>query len=162
MVITSAGASVGDADFVRGALAQNGEIIFHKVAVKPGRPLAFGTLNAGEKLFFGLPGNPVSVMVTFEIFVKPALRQLAGETVGDAPLRIVAATESRLKKRPGRAEYQRGILATNAAGKMTVKSTGEQGSGILRSVAEANCYIILPTDSGDIAAGESVEVQPFS
>ena len=162
MVITSAGASVGEADYVREILTRLGKIDFWKVAVKPGRPLIFGSLRGenGGSLFFGLPGNPVSVMVTFEIFVKPALRQLAGETAAEPP-RLLAKTESALRKRRGRAEYQRGVLSAGADG-VTVRSTGEQGSGILRSMAEANCFIILPDDSAGAAAGELVEVLPFS
>ena len=163
MVITSAGASVGEADYVRQTLNQTGEVIFGKVAIKPGRPMAFGRVSksGGDSLFFGLPGNPVSVMVTFQIFVKPAIRLLAGEAAV-APLRLMVKTESALKKRPGRAEYQRGVLSTDAGGATVVRSTGEQGSGILSSMGEANCFIILPTDSAGVAAGDVVEVQPFS
>jgi len=162
MVITSAGASVGDADYVKDILTQLGKIEFWKVAVKPGRPLIFGRLLAGggSSLFFGLPGNPVSVMVTFEIFVKPAIRRLAGEIASEPP-RLPAKTASALQKRPGRAEYQRGILSADAGG-LTVRSAGEQGSGILRSMGDANCFIILPNDSAGVAAGEWVEVRPFS
>ena len=159
MVITSAGASAGEADYVRQTLGRLGEVLFYKVAIKPGRPMAFGRL--GDSLFFGLPGNPVSVMATFEIFVKPALRQLAGEAPVE-PLRLRVKTTTPLKKRPGRAEYQRGVLSTDAAGATAVRSTGEQGSGILSSMGEANCFIILPTDSEGVAAGEMVEVRPFS
>lgn len=158
-VITSAGASAGEADYVRQTLGRMGEVIFYKVAIKPGRPMAFGRL--GQSLFFALPGNPVSVMVTFEIFVKPMLRRLAGEVVAE-PLRLTVKTTSPLKKRPGRAEYQRGVLSTDAGGATVVRSTGEQGSGILSSVGEANCFIILPTESEGVAAGEMVEVRPFS
>ena len=162
MVITSAGASVGDADCVRQTLERVGKAAFSKVAIKPGRPLSFGEFNAHRNcLFFALPGNPVSVMVTFQLFVVPALRLLAGEAIAD-PLRMVVKTTSALKKRPGRAEYQRGVLSTDGGGLTVVNSTGEQGSGILRSMGEANCFIILPTDSAGVAAGEPVEVQPFS
>ena len=165
VVITSAGASVGEADYIRDTLGRIGEVIFYKVAIKPGRPMAFGRLggNLGEgrgSLFFGLPGNPVSVMVTFDIFVKPALRQLAGETTTE-PLRLMVQTTSALKKRPGRVEYQRGVLTTDAAGVAVVCSTGEQGSGILSSMGEANCFIILSADSVGVAAGAMVEVRPF-
>ena len=156
MVITSAGASAGDADYIRQTLAEIGTVIFHKVAVKPGRPLAFGKI--GDALFFGLPGNPVSVMVTFDIFVKPALRQLGGETAA-APLALRVKTASPLKKRAGRTEYQRGILSAAAD---EVLSTGEQGSGMLHSMGEANCYIVLPSECTDVAIGEMVEVRPFS
>lgn len=161
MVITSAGASVGEADYVEQTMRRIGNIHFWKVAIKPGRPLAFGALR--DCLFFGLPGNPVSVMVTFQIFVKPALRQLAGESV-TAPLQFPVKTLSALKKRRGRAEYQRGILSTdpNDPNSNVVRSTGEQGSGMLTSMGNANCFIILPTESTDVAVGELVTVQPFS
>ncbi|NKB64418.1 MAG: molybdopterin molybdenumtransferase MoeA [Gammaproteobacteria bacterium] len=158
MVITSAGASVGDADYVKQTLDKLGEINFWKVAIKPGRPLSFGRVR--NSLFFGLPGNPVSVMVTFQLFVKPALKQLAGEKYS-VPLRLNVKTLSRLKKRPGRAEYQRGILLLGENGETVVRSTGEQGSGILSSMSLANCYIILPTESGGAEIGEWVQVQPF-
>lgn len=157
VVISSAGASVGEADYLRDALLQNGQLIFSKVAIKPGRPLTFGKL--GDSLFFGLPGNPVSVMATFEIFVKPALRLLGGESEV-TPLRFTAKTAAKLRKRAGRAEYQRGILQT-VGSETVVQSTGEQGSGKLSSMGHANCFIILPTDCDGVAAGEWVEVQPF-
>lgn len=161
VVVTSAGASVGDADWMRRTIERVGRAAFTRVAVKPGRPMAFGRFHApGNRLFFALPGNPVSVMVTFRIFVAPALRQLAGETAAE-PLRLRVKAASALKKRPGRAEYQRGVLFTDADRAMAVRSTGEQGSGILRSMGEANCFIVLPTDSEGVAAGEMVEVQPF-
>lgn len=167
VVVTSAGASVGDADWMRQTLAELGRPAFTRVAIKPGRPLAFGRFDLpsapGNRLFFALPGNPVSVMVTFQVFVAPALRKLSGETVtgAAAPLRLQAVTVAPLKKRAGRAEYQRGILFTNPDGCLVVRSTGEQGSGILRSMGEANCFIVLPTDSPGANAGESVEVQLF-
>lgn len=158
VIITSAGASAGEADYVKQTLSQIGDICFWKVAIKPGRPMAFGKL--GDSLFFGLPGNPVSVMVTFQVFVAPALQKLAGEAV-TKPIRLRAKTLSILKKRPGRTEYQRGILTVDADGTSIVYSTGEQGSGILRSMSEANCFIILPTDSVGVGIGETVEVQPI-
>ncbi len=168
LVITSAGASVGEADYIKQTLARLGEVVFWKVAIKPGRPLAFGRLfdSAGgagggrPSLFFGLPGNPVSVMATFEMFVKPALRRLAGETA-TAPLRLMATTQSALKKRPGRTEYQRGVLSADAAG-ASVRTTGEQGSGILSSMGAANCFILLAAECSGAAAGDRVEVQPLS
>lgn len=159
MVITSAGASVGDADYVQQTLEQLGEVGFWKVAIKPGRPLAFGKV--GDSLFFGLPGNPVSVMVTFQIFVRVALKRLAGESDTSAITMRVPLT-SRLKKRPGRTEYQRGILTVNASGETEVSSAGEQGSGILHSMSVANCYIIMPTESEGATVGDLVEVQPFA
>jgi len=162
VVVTSAGASVGDADWVRQTLGAIGRPAFTRVAIKPGRPLAFGQFRAPPgRLFFALPGNPVSVMVTFRIFVAPAIRKLAGESAA-APLRLHAVAVSALKKRRGRAEYQRGILFTNDDGCLVVRSTGAQGSGILRSMGEANCFIVLPTDSPGVNAGEAVEVHLFS
>ena len=166
LVLTSAGASVGDADYIRDIVARRGEVVFHKVAIKPGRPLIFGKVrkNGGrESLFFGLPGNPVSVMVTFQIFVTPALRLLAGEVAQPTtPLRLMVKSVDALKKRRGRAEYQRGVLCRDQSGETVVRSTGAQGSGILRSMGEANCFIILPTDCARVKAGERVEVEPFA
>ena len=158
MVVASAGASVGEADYIGQVLRALGEVYFCKVAIKPGRPLTFGRIE--QTPFFGLPGNPVSVMVTFQVFVQPAIRRLSGEQVGP-PLKLSARTCSRLRKRTGRMEYQRGWLTVDDNGEATVASTGEQGSGILRSMAQANCYIILPTDSAGVEAGERVLVQPF-
>ncbi len=158
LVITTAGASVGDADYIKEILTSLGQVSFWKVAIKPGRPLSFGKL--GESLFFGLPGNPVSVMVTFQIFLKPAIRQLAGERF-NVPMVLKMRIVSALKKRPGRMEYQRGIMSVNDQGESVVHSTGEQGSGILSSMCQANCFIILADDSAGAEAGEWVEVQPF-
>ncbi len=157
-VITTGGVSVGDADYVTGMLEKLGQIDFWKIAIKPGRPLAFGRL--GEGRFFGLPGNPVSVMVTFYQFVQPALRRMMGET---PPPRILLQIPSAtpLRKRPGRAEFQRGILETGEDGTLVVRSTGHQGSGILRSMSEANCFIILTEESSGVEAGELVSVEPF-
>lgn len=162
IVITSAGASVGEADYIAACIRRHGELKFWKVAIKPGRPLAFGTLR--NSLFFGLPGNPVSVMVTFQVFVKPALRHLAGESSPAVqPLRLLAKTLSPLKKRRGRTEYQRGILTTETTPTIThtVRTTGEQGSGILRSMGDANCFILLPSACAAVPRGEVVEVEPF-
>lgn len=159
MVITSAGASVGEADFIKEVLEDLGEVSFWKIAMKPGRPLAFGQI--GKTLFFGLPGNPVSVMVTFYQFVLPALRQLAGEPES-TPVRLAVRVENALKKRPGRTEYQRGFLSTGPDGVSVVRTTGDQGSGILSSMATANCFIILPPESVGVEAGSTVVVEPFS
>ncbi len=158
IVITTAGASVGDADYMREVLASLGTAHFWKVAVKPGRPLSFGKL--GDSLFFGLPGNPVSVMVTFRIFVEPAIRRLAGEKYS-IPMILKMRTTTDLYKRAGRMEYQRGIMSLNDRGETVVASTGEQGSGILSSMTRANCFIILRDDCDGVKAGEWVEVQPF-
>jgi molybdopterin molybdotransferase len=157
-VITSGGVSVGEADFVREILASLGQVSFWKIAMKPGRPLAFGRL--GEALFFGLPGNPVSVMVTFYEFVQPALRRMMGE-LDPTPVSIPVRCVSKLRKRPGRTEFQRGILYRGEDGELLVRSTGQQGSGILTSVSQANCFIVLPDDSTGSSPDDMVEVQPF-
>ena len=159
VLITSAGASVGDADFIQEVLDELGEVHFWKIAMKPGRPLAFGRV--GDALFFGLPGNPVSVMVTFYQFVLPALRRLAGER-RIVPLRLHASTTTALRKRPGRTEFQRGILSQNSNGQLEVGITGGQGSGILSSMSEANCFIVLPAECDGVAAGQTVVVEPFA
>jgi len=159
VVVTSAGASVGDADFVKQALESLGELRLWKVAMKPGRPLAFGSVN--NAWFFGLPGNPVSVMVTFDKFVRPALRKLRGEK-DCAPLRITARTAEPIYKQPGRLEFQRGILRFGSNGEAIVESTGNQSSGVLTSMSRANCYIVLPLETGNLEAGTTVQVEPFS
>ncbi|HET8609940.1 MAG TPA: gephyrin-like molybdotransferase Glp [Burkholderiales bacterium] len=157
VVITSGGVSVGEADFVKDLLERLGEVVFWKVAMKPGRPLAYGRI--GDAHFFGLPGNPVSVMVTFYQFVREALLKLMGcDPVPPVPS-FKAACTTPLKKAPGRTEFQRGILSQGADGSWTVRVTGEQGSGILRSMSEANCFIILPQAQGSVAAGTTVDVQ---
>ncbi|MEM7193665.1 MAG: gephyrin-like molybdotransferase Glp [Pseudomonadota bacterium] len=158
MIITSAGASVGDADYVRQLLGELGDVSFWKVAIKPGRPLSFGKIR--NRLFFGLPGNPVSVMVTFQLFVKSALKILSGES-DSFQLKLSVRCMSTLRKRPGRAEYQRGILSVDENGETVVHSTGQQGSGILSSMAVANCYIMLDTDAQGAEPGDMVFVQPF-
>lgn len=159
VVISSGGVSVGEADFIKEVLADIGEVRFWKVAMKPGRPLAFGTI--GETRFFGLPGNPVSVMVTFCQFVEPALQKIGGGAPR-VPIEIRARAARRLKKRPGRMEYQRGILTRAEDGRLEVTATGDQGSGILHSMSVADCFIILPVECGNVEAGEEVTVQPFA
>jgi molybdopterin molybdotransferase len=157
VVITSGGVSVGEADFVKVLLDKLGEVVFWKIAMKPGRPLAYGKI--GSAHFFGLPGNPVSVMVTFYQFVRDALLKLSGRDPVPALPTFKVPCTSTLKKAPGRTEFQRGILSQDSAGNWTVRVTGEQGSGILRSMSEANCFIILSTDQGNVAPGTSVDVQ---
>ena len=159
VLITSGGVSVGEADYIKEILAKLGQVDFWKVAIKPGRPLAFGQV--GNALFFGLPGNPVSVMVTFYEFVQPALRKMIGEDDAGV-LSLKARCDSKLKKRPGRVEYQRGILQRDEDGDLVVVKTGAQGSGILRSMSQANCFIILPIASSGVEPGEFVDIQPFS
>jgi len=158
VLITSGGVSVGEADYVKEILENVGTVDFWKVAMKPGRPLAYGKIK--DTIFFGLPGNPVSVMVTFYQFVQPALRYLMGEQQIE-PVTVKVPCKSKLKKRPGRIEYQRGILEKDESGELIVSKTGAQGSGILRSMSQANCFIILPMDSGDVEPGSLVDVQPF-
>ncbi len=159
VLITSGGVSVGEADFVKEALEQLGQIDFWKVAMKPGRPLAFGKIK--DAYFFGLPGNPVSVMVTFYLFVQPALRTLQGERFAP-PLLLEARCGSNLHKKAGRTEYQRGVLKRDADGQLVVDKTGPQGSGILTSMSDANCLIVLPLESETAEAGSLVQVLPFS
>lgn len=157
VVITSGGVSVGEADFTKDLLGKLGEVVFWKIAMKPGRPLAYGRVGGAH--FFGLPGNPVSVMVTFYEFVRDALLVLMGQRdVAPVPTFSVKCTTP-LKKAPGRTEFQRGVLYREAGGDWAVRVTGDQGSGILRSMAEANCFIVLPTDQGNVPAGALVEVQ---
>ena len=158
VVITSGGVSVGEADFVKETLDKLGEVNFWRIAMKPGKPLAFGRID--DAWFFGLPGNPVSAMVTFLQFVRPAINHLAGkERV--TPFRIPLRCTNRLKKRPGRLEFQRGILTQDENGETVVQGAGHQGSHILRSMSVADCFIVLPAENGGVEAGEWVEVEPF-
>ncbi|MEZ5476879.1 MAG: bifunctional molybdopterin-guanine dinucleotide biosynthesis adaptor protein MobB/molybdopterin molybdotransferase MoeA [Thiolinea sp.] len=158
VVITSGGVSVGEADFIKPILEQLGQINFWKLAIKPGRPLTFGHL--GDALFFGLPGNPVAVMVTFRLFVEPALRTLAGEQDWQ-PLLIQAICQDSLRKKPGRTEFIRAVLEWNEQGELQVSVAGRQGSGILTSMSRANCFIVLPESNSGVASGDRVTVQPF-
>ena len=157
VVITSGGVSVGEADFVRQVLDKLGEVLFWKIAIKPGRPLAYGRI--GSAHFFGLPGNPVAVMVTFYTFVRDALLVLSGRRDAAPMPMFKAMLGAPLRKAPGRMEFQRGILSQDGAGAWTVRTTGDQGSGILSSMSQANCFIVLPTQTGNVAAGELVDVQ---
>jgi molybdopterin molybdotransferase len=157
VVITSGGVSVGEADFVKQLMDKLGEVVFWKIAMKPGRPLAYGKIAGAH--FFGLPGNPVSVMVTFYQFVRDALLTLQGVTpVPPLPM-LKAVCTSAIKKAPGRTEFQRGVLSAAADGVWTVRTTGEQGSGILKSMSDANCFIILGDHVGNVDAGAVVDVQ---
>jgi len=157
VVITSGGVSVGEADFVKQILQRLGEVLFWKIAMKPGRPLAYGKV--GDAHFFGLPGNPVSAMVTFYQFVREALLILAG-VPNPRPLPMLKAIcTTPIKKAPGRTEFQRGILAQDADGKWSVRVTGNQSSGILSSMSQANCFIVLPDEQGNTQAGTMVDVQ---
>lgn len=159
LLITSGGVSVGDADHVTDVLRRMGEVHFWKIAMRPGRPLAFGRI--GGAWFFGLPGNPVSVMATFHQIVQPALLRLMGREPA-MPLTVRARLLGDVKKKPGRLEFVRGVLSQAEDGGLAVASTGAQGSGMLNSMSRANCFILLPQDSGPASAGEQVEVQPFA
>ena len=156
VVISSGGVSVGDADYVRDVFAEFGDIHFWRIAMKPGRPLAFGQL--GDTWFFGLPGNPVSTAVTFHEFVRPALRRLEGETP-QPPLRFELPLLEPLHKAPGRLDFQRGIVGPGPDGRLGVRSAGAQGSHVMRSLAAANCLLVLPADCGDLPAGAVVTVE---
>ncbi|MFI4924426.1 MAG: gephyrin-like molybdotransferase Glp [Vicinamibacteria bacterium] len=159
VVITSGGVSVGEADFVKQLMDRLGEVVFWKIAMKPGRPLAYGRI--GDAHFFGLPGNPVSVMVTFYQFVRDALLILQGRSEIEPLPTFKATLAAPIRKAPGRTEFQRGILARAGDGGWTVRTTGDQGSGILSSMSRANCFIVLGPDTGNVDAGASVDVQPL-
>ncbi|MGC1439580.1 MAG: gephyrin-like molybdotransferase Glp [Burkholderiaceae bacterium] len=157
-IISSGGVSVGEADFTRDIMNKLGDVRFWTIAMRPGRPMAFGRI--GNAIYFGLPGNPVAVMVTFYFFARHALRRLMGANpLSDAYVRAIAAES--FKKRPGRTEYQRGLLRFNTDGRMTVTATGSQGSGVLRSMSEANCIVVLHHDQQTVAAGGEVDCIPF-
>jgi len=158
LLITTGGVSVGDADFVKNALDKIGKVDFWKIAVKPGRPLAFGNIN--KCMSFGLPGNPVSVVVTFNLFVQTAIRKITGQEYKNE-LSLHAKLESEINKRKGRKEFKRGILR-NKNGKFFVRTAGAQGSNILSSLKDANCYIELDENINKIKKGAYVKVIPFS
>ena len=158
-VITSGGVSVGEADFTKAMMKKLGDVVFWKIAMRPGRPMAVGRLTQGHRsaVLFGLPGNPVAVMVTFLAFVKPALLQMMGVTSAPPPL-IRAKTQEVLRKKPGRTEYQRGIATRNAQGELEVVTTGNQGSGVLSSMVQANCLIVLSHAQSTAQIGDWVDV----
>ncbi|MET3130509.1 molybdopterin molybdotransferase [Oxalobacteraceae bacterium GrIS 1.11] len=161
-VITSAGVSAGAADYTRQTMAALGEVGFWKIAMRPGRPMAFGKIhsNGHSAYLFGLPGNPVAVMVTFYFLAREALLRMMGADAAPLPLLRVPAGAA-IRKKPGRTEYQRGILSAGADGRQEVRITGAQGSGILRSMSEANCMVLLQEQQADVAAGELVDVLLF-
>jgi molybdopterin molybdotransferase len=167
VLISSGGVSAGEADFTKQIMQELGDVGFWKIAMRPGRPMAFGILrpvqgqmHPRKTLFFGLPGNPVAVMVTFYQFVRAALLQLGGANETHIPLTQAISVDG-IRKKPGRTEFQRAILSRGADGKPIVRLTGSQGAGILRSMSEANCFVILAHDQGNIAAGEWVDVALF-
>jgi molybdopterin molybdotransferase len=161
-VITSGGVSTGDADHLREQLQRLGDMAFWRVAMRPGRPLAVGRLNAGpgSAILFGLPGNPVAAMVAFIALVRPALLQMMGCGARPQPL-LQAVSGETLRKRPGRTEYQRGIVSTGADGRLQVRTTGNQGSGVLSSMVQANGLIVLHHEQSTVQAGEPVDVLMF-
>jgi len=159
IMLSSGGVSMGEADYIKSALKKEGRVDFWRIAMRPGRPLAFG--DVGGKPFFGLPGNPVAVMVTFMQFVQPALRKMMGQTSWQ-PNRMIATAEETLKSRLGRTDYSRGVYHINESGRLVVRSTGSQGSGILTSMVMANCLIEITDEFERIDVGEPVLIQPFS
>ena len=157
-VVTSGGVSVGEADYTKDILDELGKTDFWKLAIKPGKPFAFGLLS--NSYFFGLPGNPVSATVTFQQLAAPALRHMMNQPLPERtelPLKV----QSDLHKRPGRRDFQRGVLVTNDNGELEVTATGNQGSGILSSMSMANCYMVIPEESGNVQADDTVKVQLF-
>ncbi|SFG38965.1 bifunctional molybdopterin-guanine dinucleotide biosynthesis adaptor protein MobB/molybdopterin molybdotransferase MoeA [Neptunomonas qingdaonensis] len=159
MIISSGGVSMGQADYIKQALEAVGDIGFWRVAMRPGRPLAFGRV--GQAPFFGLPGNPVAVMVTFLQFVQPALRKMMGQR-GWQPIKMMAVAEEKIKSRAGRIDYSRGVYRINDQGELVVQTTGAQGSGILTSMVQANCLIEIGEQYSQVEAGDRVLIQPFS
>jgi molybdopterin molybdotransferase len=158
VIITSGGVSVGEADFTKAMMKKLGDVAFWKIAMRPGRPMAVGRL--GNCILFGLPGNPVAVMVTFLAFVKPALLQMMGSSPSTTPY-LRAKSAVALRKKPGRTEYQRGFVRTLPDGTLQVEAAGNQGSGVLRSMVEANGLIVLHHHQSNVAAGDEVDVMMF-
>lgn len=163
VLITSGGVSVGEADFTKTVLEKLGRISFWKIAMKPGKPFAFGQLE--KAWFFGLPGNPVSALVTFYQLVQPALLKLAGvnaEKIANFSPNLTACTTTALKKAVGRQDFQRGFYSINEQGQLIVRAVGMQGSHIFSAFNESNCFIVLEQERGNVAVGETVTIQPFN
>jgi molybdopterin molybdotransferase len=161
-IITSGGVSMGEADHTKTMMKQLGDVVFWRIAMRPGRPMAVGRITEDSKsaILFGLPGNPVAVMVTFLAFVRPALLRLMGCTDAE-PVLLRAHSSEPLRKKAGRTEYQRGIVTIDATGQLRVRTTGNQGSGVLSSMVQANGLIVLHHDQGDVAVGDAVDVMVF-
>jgi molybdopterin molybdotransferase len=157
-IITSGGVSVGEADYTKAMMKKLGDVAFWKIAMRPGRPMAVGRI--GNAVLFGLPGNPVAVMVTFLAFVRPALLRMMGARTTGSPL-LKARSAEPIRKKPGRTEYQRGIVGAAADGSLQVRTTGNQGSGVLSSMVQANGLIVLHHAQGSVAAGDEVDVMMF-
>ena len=160
VVISSGGVSVGEADYTKAMLDELGEITFWKLAIKPGKPFAFGRLS--DSWFCGLPGNPVSAAVTFYQLVQPLLAKLSGQQQAALPPRQRARAVSRLKKTPGRLDFQRGFFSRGTDGELQVITTGHQGSHVFSSFSQANCFIVLERERGSVEPGEWVEIEPFN
>jgi molybdopterin molybdotransferase len=157
-IVSSGGVSVGEADFTRDVMDRLGDVAFWKIAMRPGRPMAFGRV--GDACYFGLPGNPVAVMITFYFFVRDALlRQMGAGPSTVIPVRVRCV--DRLRKKPGRTEYQRARLVQGTDGVFEARTTGSQGSGVLRSMSEANCILVLGHEQGDVAPGDLVDAVLF-
>ena len=163
-IITSGGVSVGEADYTRVMMqklgANSGGVAFWRIAMRPGRPMAVGRIGTKSSVLFGLPGNPVAVMVTFLAFVRPALLRMMGSTASIPPLLKARSTEA-IRKKPGRTEYQRGTVTTALDGILEVKTTGNQGSGVLSSMVQANGLIVLHHDQSSVAIGDEIDVMMF-
>jgi molybdopterin molybdotransferase len=157
-IITSGGVSVGEADFTKAMMKKLGDVAFWKIAMRPGRPMAVGRI--GKSVLFGLPGNPVAVMVTFLAFVRPALLRMMGSTAQPTPL-LKAKSLEPLRKKAGRTEYQRGFVSSAAEGTLQVRTTGNQGSGVLSSMVQGNGLIVLHHAQGNVAVGDEVDVLMF-
>jgi len=157
-IITSGGVSVGEADFTKAMMKKLGDVAFWKIAMRPGRPMAVGRI--GKSVLFGLPGNPVAVMVTFLAFVRPALLRMMGSTAQPAPM-VRARCLEPLRKKAGRTEYQRGFVSSAADGTLQVRTTGNQGSGVLSSMVQGNGLIVLHHAQGHVAVGDEVDVMMF-
>ena len=157
-IITSGGVSVGEADYTKLMMKQLGDVAFWKIAMRPGRPMAVGRI--GQAALFGLPGNPVAVMVTFLAFVRGALLQMMGSGAKAPPLLRARSAQS-MRKKPGRTEYQRGVVSSGADGRLSVQITGNQGSGVLSSMVQANGLIVLSHEQGNVALGDEVDVMMF-
>jgi len=162
VVITSGGVSVGETDYTKMVMSRLGDVLFWRIAMRPGRPMAIGRIGSGKRsaILFGLPGNPVAVMVTFYALVRDALLAMSGAQPSPLPM-LHAVSSGAIRKKTGRTEYQRGIVSTAADGTLQVRLTGTQGSGILRSMSEANALVVLEHDRGNVNAGETVQVLLF-
>ena len=159
VVISSGGVSVGEADFIKEILADLGTVSFWKIAIKPGKPFAFGHLP--NSVFIGLPGNPVSALVTLYQLAVPAMEKLSGVTA-KSPMRFTAIMQDDIRKKAGRTDFQRGFYFVDKTGQIVVQSTGKQGSGIFSSMSQSNCFIVLEQERGNVKAGEGVTIEPYT